>query len=60
MNVIFETIGYKNSSGHKLLSRKYSIFLRFMAKNDVKFLNQSKTLTSFLFMQRKKDGIFFP
>ena len=52
MNVIFETIGYKNSSGHKLLSRKYSIFLRFMAKNDVKFFNQSNPLTSFSAMKR--------
>ena len=42
-----ETIGYKNSSAHEHLSKKYSIFLRFMAKNDVKFLNQSKPLTSF-------------
>ena len=34
-------------------------FLRFMAENDVKFLNQSKPLTSFLAMNVKKDGIFF-
>ena len=36
MNFNFETIGYKNSSAHEHLSKKYSIFIRFMAKNDVK------------------------
>ena len=55
----FETFSNKNSSGHKLLSDKYATFLRFMAKNDVKFLNQSKPLTSFFVRKRKKDGIFF-
>ena len=59
MNFNFETIDYKNSSAHEHLSKKYSIFLRFMPKNDVKFLNQSKPLTSFLAMKRKKCGIFF-
>ena len=29
MNFNFETIGYKNSSAHELLSKKYSIFFTF-------------------------------
>ena len=59
MNFNFETIGYKNSSAPEHLSKKYSIFFRFLAKNDVKFLNQSKPLTPFLGMKRKTYGIFF-
>ena len=59
MNINSEKNGYRNSSAHELLSKKYATFLRFMAKNDVKFLNQSKRLTSFLAMNRKKFGTFF-
>ena len=58
MNFNFETIGYKNLSAHELLSKKYYIFFTFHGQNDVKFLNQSKPLASFLVMKRKKDGIF--
>ena len=36
-----EKIGYKNSSAHELLSKKYAI-LGFMAKNDAKSLIGSK------------------
>ena len=59
MHFIFETIGSKKSSAHELYRKNMPHFLRFMAKNDVKFLNQSKPLTSFLAMKRKKDAVFF-
>ena len=47
MNFNFETIGYKNQSARELSSKKYSIFLRFMTKNDVKGFNWFKNLTLF-------------
>ena len=59
MNFNFETIGYKNSSAHEHHSKKYSIFLRFMAKNDVKGFDWFKNLTSFFAMKRKKMKYFF-
>ena len=59
MNFNFETIAYKNWSAHEHLSKKFSILLRFMTQNDVKFLNQSKPLTSFLVMKRKKKMEYF-
>ena len=59
MNFNSEKIGYKNSSAHELLAKKYATFLLFLTKNDVKFSNQSKRLTSFFAMKRKKCGIFF-
>ena len=59
MNFNFETIDYKNSSAHEHLSKKYSIFLRFMAKNDIKGFDWFKNLASFLAMKRRKCGIFF-
>ena len=59
MNFNFETIAYKNSSAHEPVSENMPHFLRFIAKNDVKFLDQSKSLTSFSAMKHNKDGIFF-
>ena len=59
MNFNFETIGYKNSSAHEHLSKKYSIFLRFMAKNDVKGFDWFKNLTSFVAIKRRKMEYFF-
>ena len=59
MNFNFETICNKKSSAHQLLSNKYATFLRFMFKNDVKFVNQSIPLTSFVAMKRKKVAYFF-
>ena len=59
MNFNFETISYKNSSAHEPVSENMPHFLRFIAKNDVKFLNKSKPLTSFLVMKRNKCGKFF-
>ena len=59
MNFNSEKNGHKNSSAHELLSKKYFTFLRFIAKNDVKFLNQSKRLTSFLAMKRKNVAYIF-
>ena len=58
MNFNSEKNGYKNSSAHELLSKKYATFLQFMAKNDVIFLNQLKRLMSFSAMKRKKVYIF--
>ena len=55
-----EKIGYKNSSAYELLSKTYYTFFTIHdAKNDVKFFNKSKRLTSFLAMKPKKCGIFF-
>ena len=59
MNFIFETTGNKNSSAEEPLSKKHATFLRFMFKNDVKFVNQSIPLTSFVAMKRKKVAYFF-
>ena len=42
-----------------LIEKNMQPFLRFMAKNDVEVLNQSKPLTSFLAMKHKKSCIFF-
>ena len=39
-----EKIGYKKLSARELLSKNIPHFLQFMAKNDVKFLNQSKRI----------------
>ena len=59
MNFNFEPLCCKNSSATLLLSKKYVIFLCFMAENDVKRFYWSKHLTSFSAMKHKKDGIFF-
>ena len=59
MNFNSEKNGYKISSAHERLSKKYATFFTIHGQNDVKFLNQSKRLTLFLAMKRKKCGIFF-
>ena len=59
MNFNFETLVMRTRVRTNFYRKNMPHLLRFMAKNDVKFLNQSKPLTSFLAKKHKKDGIFF-
>ena len=59
MNFNFETIGYKNSSVHELLSKKYATFVTFHGQNDAKGFDWFNILMSLLAMNRNKCGIFF-
>ena len=43
MNFDFETIGYKNSSAHDLLSNKYAIFFKFHGQKCRQILEPIKT-----------------
>ena len=56
---MYNQFGYTNSSAHDHFSKKYTIFLRFMAKNDVKGFDWFKNLTSFLAMKNKKMEYIF-
>ena len=44
MNFNFETIGYKNSSAHELLSKKYATFFTFYGQKWRQIFEPIKTL----------------
>ena len=44
MNFNFETFGYKNSSAHAFLSKKYSIFFMFHGQKWRQIFEPTKTL----------------
>ena len=44
MNFNFETIGYKNSSAHEILAKKYAIFVTFHGQKWRQILEPIKTL----------------